>query len=131
MNWHAFKLIDRFFLLDVLSNSLFTIDEPTYRYLTARPGQEGEGLSSEACREIRDELHALKAQGYLKKKDPFLDKPVFNLRPGLKALCLHLAHDCQLTCAYCFAGSGAFGGDRSLMPLNTAKAAVDFLLASS
>ncbi|ABZ83586.1 radical sam protein, putative [Heliomicrobium modesticaldum Ice1] len=51
--------------------------------------------------------------------------------PVVKALCLHVAHDCNLRCGYCFAGTGPFGGDRSLMPVETGKQAVDFLLAHS
>lgn len=49
----------------------------------------------------------------------------------LKALCLNVAHDCDLRCRYCFAGQGGFGGDRALMSAEVARAAVDFLLASS
>ncbi|MBM7867815.1 thioether cross-link-forming SCIFF peptide maturase [Heliobacterium gestii] len=51
--------------------------------------------------------------------------------PIVKALCLHVAHDCNLRCGYCFAGTGPFGGDRSLMPVETGKQAIDFLLAHS
>ncbi|HHX75167.1 MAG TPA: thioether cross-link-forming SCIFF peptide maturase, partial [Firmicutes bacterium] len=49
---------------------------------------------------------------------------------AVKALCLHLAHDCNLRCRYCFAGTGNYGGVRGLMPAEVAKAAVDFLLAA-
>ena len=49
----------------------------------------------------------------------------------VKALCLNVAHDCNLRCQYCFASSGDFGGDRELMPLDVAKQAVDFLLEAS
>ena len=49
----------------------------------------------------------------------------------VKALCLNIAHDCNLRCQYCFASTGDFGGARELMPLEVAKGAVDFLIASS
>lgn len=49
----------------------------------------------------------------------------------IKALCLHVAHDCNLSCRYCFAGQGSFTGDRSLMPEGTGYLAVDFLLDRS
>lgn len=49
----------------------------------------------------------------------------------VKALCLNVAHDCNLRCAYCFASTGDFKGDRELMPLEVAAAAVDFLIRSS
>ena len=61
-------------------------------------------------------------------------EPQFDRRPGggqLKAMCLHVAHDCDLRCRYCFASTGSFGGARTLMDLETAKAAVDFLFSSS
>ncbi len=51
--------------------------------------------------------------------------------PALKALCLNVAHDCDLRCRYCFAGQGGFSGARGLMPAGVARAAVDFLLAHS
>jgi len=52
-------------------------------------------------------------------------------RPVLKALCLNVAHDCDLACRYCFAGQGGFGGRRGLMSPEVARAAVDFLLERS
>jgi uncharacterized protein len=51
--------------------------------------------------------------------------------PTVHALCLNLAHDCNLACRYCFAGQGPFGGERRLMPLETARAAIDFLIGAS
>lgn len=49
----------------------------------------------------------------------------------VKALCLHIAHDCNLACKYCFAGEGEYHGDRSLMSFEVGKKALDFLVASS
>lgn len=46
-------------------------------------------------------------------------------------MCLHMAHDCNLRCRYCFADTGAYGGPRGLMSLETAKAALDFLMKAS
>lgn len=76
-----------------------------------------------------DQLQGLVDQGTLLSQEPN-----FSERPGggqLKAMCLHVAHDCDLRCKYCFASTGSFGKTRSLMDLDTAKAAVDFLLSSS
>jgi len=50
---------------------------------------------------------------------------------GVKAMCLDVAHDCNLACAYCFASQGSFGGTPSLMTRETGRAAIDFLLAAS
>ena len=49
----------------------------------------------------------------------------------VKAMCLHVAHDCNLRCRYCFASTGNFGHERNLMPLDVAKKAVDFLISRS
>ena len=49
----------------------------------------------------------------------------------IKAMCLHVAHDCNMRCAYCFADTGGFSGERSLLPLETGKKAIDFLLEHS
>jgi uncharacterized protein len=49
----------------------------------------------------------------------------------VKAMCLHVAHDCNMRCAYCFAGTGNFSGPRALLPLATGKKAIDFLIARS
>ncbi|MCL1853993.1 MAG: SPASM domain-containing protein [Peptococcaceae bacterium] len=48
----------------------------------------------------------------------------------IKAICLHVAHDCNLRCGYCFAGTGHFGGDRGLMSLEVGKKALDFVFAA-
>lgn len=49
----------------------------------------------------------------------------------VKALCLNVAHDCNMRCQYCFADTGDFGGQRELMPLEVAKQAVDFIIEAS
>lgn len=129
MNWHVFSLLDRWFLFDTPSNSLFSIDESTYNVLNAREsGLPEPDLASDVMAEIMADIHELEGMGFLKEEDPFIANPSFDLKPNLKALCLHLAHDCQLRCAYCFAGGGAFGGDRSLMSPEVGRAAIDLLL---
>jgi uncharacterized protein len=49
----------------------------------------------------------------------------------LKALCLHVSHDCNLRCGYCFAGTGGYGGERTLMSPETAAESIDFLVRNS
>jgi uncharacterized protein len=51
--------------------------------------------------------------------------------PVIKAMCLHVAHDCNMRCAYCFAGTGEYSGERSLLKEETGKKAIDFLLSHS
>jgi len=146
LHWHVFSLFDRYFLFDTPSNSLFSIDYPVYHILrecarafTGKRMQDvgekaeigDEIISPELIREAETEIAALKKQGFLQDTDPFLQNPQFNLKPELKALCLHLAHDCQLRCIYCFAGGGAFGGDRSIMSQEVGEAAIRFLVENS
>lgn len=134
MNWHVFQLFDGFFLFDTPSNSLFHIDEPTFVVLSAREqgtNYETLAMDPETRREVEEELVELEKQGYLQTTDPFIANPGIELKPHLKALCLHLAHDCQLRCRYCFAGGGAYAGDRSLMTPEVGRAAIEFLLANS
>lgn len=81
--------------------------------------------------EIRAALAQLIDGGGLLAEAPELEGFSMPKDHVVKALCLHVAHDCNLRCRYCFAGTGAFGGDRSLMSLEVGKAALDFLFESS
>ena len=60
-----------------------------------------------------------------------IDEFTKNRQTVVKALCLHIAHDCNLACRYCFAGEGEYQGDRSLMSYEVGKKALDFLVANS
>jgi uncharacterized protein len=122
-NWHSFKALDRYFLFDVPSNSLFQIEEPVHHYLTQIP------ISEEIKVEVELELNELRSLGYLQvqKEEP----PQFIKEPSVKALCLHASHDCNLRCKYCFAGTGPFGGDREQMSFETGRQAIDLLLRES
>jgi len=87
----------------------------------------------EAVKEAGDELLELVDQGLLLADDSYLDE-LAGLEMGsqaLKAICLNVSHDCDLRCRYCFAGTGAFGGQRLNMPAETARRAIDFLLDNS
>jgi uncharacterized protein len=121
-NWHSFKALDRFFLFDVPSNSLFRIAEAVHCYL------QGES-TGERQAEVEAELAELREQGYLSETAE--TEPEYVREPSLKALCLHIAHDCNLRCRYCFADAGPFGGKRELMSREVGQAALDLLLANS
>ncbi len=82
-------------------------------------------------KEVCQGLAELAAAGMLMSEAPELESYRFPKDYVVKALCLHVAHDCNLRCRYCFAGTGAFGGDRSLMSLETGKKALDFLFQAS
>ncbi len=122
-NWHSFKLFDKYFLFDVPSNSLFNIEAAVHHYL------QGEITSSAEREQIEADLSELKALGYLLEA-PELE-PELKLDSIFKALCLHISHDCNLRCQYCFADTGPFGGDREQMSYEVGQAALDLLLKES
>jgi len=81
-----------------------------------------------------DDVKELKASGQLFTKDTF--KPLAGelkerSKGIVKALCLHIAHSCNLNCSYCFASQGKYHGERALMSYDVGKAALDFLIANS
>ncbi len=122
-NWHSFKALEKFFLFDVLTNSLFEIEEPVFKYLQGTP------IDAETKVVVEDELNELRSQGYLREQ---AEEPIGLQREQvLKALCLHASHDCNLRCKYCFAGTGPFGGDREHMSLEVGQKAIDLLLEQS
>jgi uncharacterized protein len=83
--------------------------------------------------EALEEITKLKQQGMLFSEEPPREAlpDIAAREPVIKALCLHVAHDCNLKCRYCFAREGTYGGVRSLMSLETGRAAVDFLIKNS
>ncbi|MCL1848346.1 MAG: thioether cross-link-forming SCIFF peptide maturase [Clostridiales bacterium] len=81
--------------------------------------------------EICEELSELASNGILMTPGNVPADYLDSRDSVVKALCLHVAHDCNLRCQYCFAGAGAFGGDRSLMSYETGKKALDFLFDAS
>ncbi len=117
---HVFQYHDDYYVYDTGSGSLHIADERTAKYL----GGEPVCLTDEELAEIA----ALKAEG-------LLDAPETDARPikreEIKALCLHICHDCNLRCKYCFADEGAYHAAREMMSFETAKAAIDFLLEKS
>ena len=73
------------------------------------------------------ELDFIKAEGLLFSDDRYFDHDVLKDRkPVVKALCLHIAHDCNMRCKYCFASQGDFKGVRSLMSADVGKRSIDF-----
>ena len=81
-----------------------------------------------------DDIESLIADGKLFSPDTFADMAgTFKERSGdvVKALCLHVAHTCNLNCSYCFASQGKYHGDRALMPFEVGKQALDFLMDNS
>ena len=83
--------------------------------------------------EAAEEITQLISEGLLYTEDSYEDSLVDHKKRQtvVKALCLHIAHDCNLACKYCFAKEGEYHGERALMSVEVGKKALDFLVASS
>ena len=88
-------------------------------------------LNKDDILDILAEFNELRSEGTLFSKEINTINLKYPEKPIVKAICLHVAHDCNLRCQYCFAGTGAFGGNRMLMDLETGKRSIDFVLESS
>lgn len=137
---HKFKMKDEYFCLDVNSGIIHVIDELTDRVLDIYKGDNRADVhaaldaTEDAAEldELMDEIDELiKAEMlYAPMSEDF--KLVAAEKPIVKALCLNIAHDCNLACKYCFASQGDYGGvKRELMSFDVAKRAVDFLISMS
>lgn len=133
---HLFAVNGRRFALDVNSGALHLVDAVAYGLLQREEVRRA--LTSLAPPpplapeegEAWEELESLVRQGTLLSPLP-TPVPAPDEQPSLKALCLHVAHDCNLRCAYCFAEKGDFGGERGLMPAEVGRKALEFLVARS
>jgi uncharacterized protein len=138
---HQYKNNGYNIVLDVNSGAIHVVDDVCYDVIAmfeehseseiveALKGSYGEAEIQEAIREIQE----LKDNGELFTEDVYKDRIIdYKKRPTVvKALCLHIAHDCNLACKYCFAEEGEYHGRRALMSYETGKQALDFLIANS
>lgn len=127
---HTFEVDGKYYLFDVESSALHECDALTAEVIKKMQGQPYflEGADEEAVREIEADIKELKEKGLLfaKRSDVRPEKS-----EHLKALCLHICHDCNMRCAYCFASEGTYKGERQMMSFEVAKAAIDFLIKNS
>ncbi len=121
---HVFAYHDKRYIYDTGSGSLHECDEKTAQALCG----DYTRLTDEEVKSALAEAEALKEQGLLYKEE-VTAYPVKSSE--VKALCLHICHDCNLRCGYCFADEGAYHSAREMMSLDTAKAAIDFLIENS
>ena len=136
-------------VLDVNSGCVHVVDElaydviPIVEKLLAQQMEEKEQIVEAVARQLSleqaqveetvEEILSLKEEGMLFTEDvyeKYLDS-FQNRETVVKALCLHIAHDCNLACKYCFAGEGEYHGQRALMSLDVGKKALDFLVQNS
>lgn len=136
---HKFKQNGMDIVLDVNSGIVHVVDDMTYDVLDYYKGDNrdevtdalGGTYGAEELAEVMDDLDGLIREGMLfAPMDPDY-KVAIEDRPIIKALCLNIAHDCNLRCRYCFAGQGGYGQWRMLMSFDVARRAVDFLIAHS
>ncbi|MBR6095499.1 MAG: thioether cross-link-forming SCIFF peptide maturase [Oscillospiraceae bacterium] len=145
---HQYKLNGYNIVLDTNSGSVHVVDEVAYDLIAAYPDHSREDLIAALLAKYADrpdvtaaeleqcvaDVEALRDAGKLWSPDPYAGiAGVFKERSGdvVKALCLHVAHSCNLNCAYCFASQGRFQGERALMPFEVGRQALDFLIAHS
>ena len=135
---HKFRFEESNIVMDIHSGSIHLVDEVAYALVEDAELLSKEALVEkynmqfevEAIHEAYEELMSLKEDGMLYTADAYETLvPAFMERePVVKALCLHVAHDCNLKCKYCFAGEGEYHGHRSLMSIEVGKKAVDLSL---
>lgn len=109
----------------------FSREEITEKILEKYSGRED--VTGEDVSAVLDDIEELKAQGKLFSEDKYrpLASQLAKKNPVIKALCLHIAHGCNLACKYCFAGDGEYHGEKALMSLEVGKRAIDFLIENS
>lgn len=140
---HSYKLNGYNIVLDVESGCVHTVDDVAYdiielyettpreeivREITAR-----HKVTEEDVEEVMADLETLREENKLFTKDLFSGQADrFKQRQSVvKALCLHVAHACNMTCGYCFAGKGEYHGQKELMSYETGVQALDWLIANS
>lgn len=130
---HAFEYRGTYLVLDVESGAVHEVDKPSFDVISAlEQGNAVDALpySHTIIDEILEEIEQLKKENLFDTMAP--DAPKSNgAASPIKSMCLNVAHDCNLRCAYCFAETGEFHGGRMLMPFETAKAALDMLIKRS
>ena len=131
------------FVLDVNSGAVHLLDDISYAVSGLLDENMGDTCPqsiidalpdyiADEIREAYDELYELKKAGQLFAQDDYIDVSRYiPVTAPVKALCLHVAHDCNLRCKYCFASTGDFGQGRKIMPPDIAKKAIDFVIARS
>lgn len=140
---HKYYLGGLYIVLDVNSGGVHIVDELTYDLLDDAmppfadecPQETVDKLSSKYdpkdIRECYQEIVSLYDEKILFSPDDYEKYAQFTVASPIKAMCLHISHDCNLRCKYCFASTGDFGTGRKLMPLEIGKKAIDFLLENS
>lgn len=139
---HQYKSNGYNIVMDVNSGAVHVVDDVTYDAIELFEDISSSEIvdklkdkyNESDILEAIDEIEELKKDGQLFTEDiyqPFVEKFKENRQTVVKALCLHIAHDCNLACKYCFAEEGEYHGRRELMSFEVGKKALDFLVKNS
>lgn len=155
---HQYSLNGYYIAVDANSASVHSVDEAAYDMISTADRYVSDGraaadalrseeirssimqefipehdLGEDECRELLDELAQLADEGLMWSDDPY-EEAAGELKVKqsvLKAICLHVAHGCNMDCEYCFAGKGDYSGKSGIMSLETGKRALDYLVENS
>ncbi|MCX7746639.1 MAG: thioether cross-link-forming SCIFF peptide maturase [Clostridia bacterium] len=137
---HKFSMDGVNIVIDVNSGAVHIFDSLAYEILDYYKKLSNEELldklsckySKEQIHEALGEIASLEKEGLLYSEDTYkYYMPLWDKKPVVKALCLHISHDCNLRCKYCFASTGDFGNGRTVMSAEVGKKAIDFLVKES
>lgn len=139
---HQYRMDDLNIVLDIHSGSVHVVDDVSYAIIELMVDQQAisdikkqleDQFGMEDIEHACEEVDTLIKDGLLFTEDTYASVAAdFKSRSTVvKALCLHVAHDCNLACRYCFASEGEYHGERSLMSYEVGKKAIDFLVKES
>lgn len=144
---HQYQMNGYNIVLDVYSGAIHVVDEVAYDIIGRFETQTEDEITAALLAKYQDrpeiteqellaciaDVRSLKENGHLFTQDTCAEK-AFDYKKRstvVKALCLHVAHTCNLDCSYCFARQGKYQGERAIMSYETGKQALDFLIANS
>ncbi len=143
---HQYKMNGLNIVLDINSGSVHLVDDVAYDAIGMFDQMDAEeivralgikyagakGVDEAEIRETLQDIESLKDENKLFVPDLYRELHQLRKKTGtVKALCLHVAHTCNLNCDYCFASQGKYHGERALMTFEVGKQALDFLIAHS
>jgi len=145
---HQYKLGGKNIVIDVCSGSVHAVDDVAFDIISAFENTDKssiiktlkekysntDGITESDIIECYEQVEFLKKKGKLFTPDtfePMADKLKKKTSGVIKALCLHIAHTCNLNCSYCFASQGKYHGERAVMSFEVGKRALDFLVENS
>jgi len=139
---HCYKLGGYNIVLDVSSGAVHSVDDVAFdaiclyetlsrEEIKKRLKDKYSKLTDDDIAELLTDIEQLKLRGKLFSTDVFGGVAEQRRNTSLKALCLNVSHQCNMSCEYCFAGRGGYGGETGLMSFETGKQAIDFLVGNS